>query len=103
MQFEISFQPQRSDAQLKVFKHGSKLIINNQAFNFAGLKKGAELPPEALSPDLFAGPVRHDGHSVFVELILPHGPDADDPHRFPKPVSVSRDGFIIQTPERAAQ
>ena len=90
----ISLVPQRRDAPLHAEKSGDILVLNGEAFDFAPLQEGDELPASAIASDLFAGPVLRHAGSLHLSLVLPIGANAPEDARFPIPLDDVPDGTI---------
>lgn len=96
---KIILSPVRMDTELTVSKSGDTLTINGEAFDFSGVPNGATLPREAIACYWIAGPVERDNKGILtVPLILPHGANAPEETRFPKPLEDVADGPVSLPP-----
>lgn len=89
----INWSPVRSDEELKITKKGDKLTINGEVFDFSVIPDGASLPATAVSCDFVVGDVERKDGELVLTLMLPHGVNASEAARFPKPVK-PRDGRV---------
>lgn len=48
----------------------------------------------AIDSDLFSGPVERINAELVLTLTLPHGPEATENQKFPKPIVVVADGPV---------
>lgn len=88
----ITLSPQRRDDTLTVSKSGDILIINGQTFDFSAIPDGATLPCEAIDSEYITGDVERIDGTLHLTLLLPHGPNASEAVRFPKPIIDPTDG-----------
>lgn len=91
---KIILHPQRRDGLFTVEKRGEALVISGQRFDFSTLPEGAAIPADAISSDIFCGPVERINGDVVVNLILPHGPNPSQAVAFPQPITVQADGDV---------
>ena len=90
MTLTITFAPVRRDGTLVLERRGDLLIANGAAYDLAALAvETEETPGEGWVTSVTAG---KDGYAAVV--LLPHGADAPEAVRFPKPVIVEADGVI---------
>lgn len=87
----ITFCPIRSDETLTLERVGDALVVNGDLFDFSTLPDGAENTPAS---SWFTGPVRRESAVLYVEIALPHGPQATKAQRFPEPVIQTSDGPV---------
>ncbi|MFN4062332.1 MAG: hypothetical protein ACK4IA_16485 [Paracoccus hibiscisoli] len=91
---KIIFTPQlRSDA-LFLSAEGDVLTINGTTFDFGPLPEGGTLPRAAVGCDLLVSDVTRLDGRITLTLILPHGSDAPEEARFPRPITVTQAGPI---------
>ena len=90
----IKLSPQRRDDRLTVKKSGDKLTINGKAYDFSKLPDGATLPTEAHDCEWILGGVDRVDGELNLTLILPHGANAPETTRFPRPIINPADGKI---------
>jgi hypothetical protein len=91
----ISFSPQRRDnGSLTLSKQGDILTIAGTACDFSKLPDGATLPGSAVNCPWLTGDVERINGELHLTLILPHGPNAPEATRFPKPIINPPDGVI---------
>ncbi|WP_211092083.1 hypothetical protein [Aliigemmobacter aestuarii] len=101
--FRIGFSPVRSEDRLSLSLDGDRITINGQRFDLAPLDEGAALP--AFHPWV-EGEIVRQGGVILLRLRLPHGPDAPEEARFPKPATDASevpgntpwDGEVIDQP-----
>lgn len=91
---KINWNPQRREDTLSVVKQGDALIVNGVTYDFSPLPEGATLPADAISSDIFSGPVERISGVLHVTLTLPHGPNPSEAVAFPKPITVTEDGPV---------
>jgi hypothetical protein len=85
----------RHDGTIALSRKGDTLIVNGEAFDFAPLPEGGQLPAAAIASPWFAGPVQRLGGVLHLTLILPHGVPAPQATLFPLPVTAAKDGPIM--------
>lgn len=90
----ITLSPQRRNVALILSKLGDILTLNGEIFDLSPLPEGATLPAEAIHSDWFAGDVSRIDGALTLTLVVPHGQNAPRDTRFPKPISVTKDGPI---------
>ena len=90
----INFSPVRMDEQLMMDREGDMVMLNGVEFDFSSLPEGATLPQEAINSKWFAGPVERVNGQLHLTLILPHGANAPEEARFPKPIYLDYDGSV---------
>lgn len=90
----IKLNPQRREDTLSVVKQGDTLIVNGLEYDFSSIPEGATLPADAIDSDLFSGPVERVDGELILTLTLPHGPEATENQKFPKPIVVVGDGPV---------
>ncbi|RQB66591.1 hypothetical protein [Pseudomonas aeruginosa] len=83
-----------SDERLSLSRAGDVLTVNGQAFDFAPLPEGGELPAEAIGSEWFAGPVLRRAGRLELILRFPLAADASDAARFPEPLLIEADGPV---------
>lgn len=91
---QISFSPQRSDAELVVSRAGDVLTINGEAFDFSGLAEGETIPAGDVPSPWFAGPVDRIGGQLHLVLMLPHGPSPSAAVAYPQPITAPSHGTV---------
>lgn len=92
----IEFMPRwfPVESSLTVWKVGDMLIVDGVSFDFSQLPEGGILPRGSVQSEWFVGDVsRVDGH-VVLTLTLPHGDNASEARRFPKPIVMNDDGSV---------
>lgn len=91
---KINLTPVRMDLTLMASVDGDVLTINGTAYDFGPLPEGGTLPREAVGCTLLASDVTREGDHIMLTLILPHGSDAPEEARFPRPITVTQAGPI---------
>lgn len=91
---KINLSPQRRDDQLTVEKAGDTLTINGTAYDFSQLPDGATLPRDACDCQWLASDVERIDGELVLTLLLPHGANAPESTRFPKPIVNPDDGVV---------
>ncbi|NPW50241.1 hypothetical protein HPR92_31615 [Pseudomonas aeruginosa] len=84
----------RRDERLSLSRAGDVLTVNGQAFDFAPLPEGGELPAEAIRSEWFAGPVLRRAGRIQLILRFPLAADASAAARFPGPLMIEADGPV---------
>ncbi|UZJ58188.1 hypothetical protein OKW98_16420 [Pseudomonas sp. KU26590] len=98
----INLSPQRLDATLEVFRSGSVLIINGEAFDFTPMADGDTLPAEAISCDWIIGDVHNVDGELELTLLLPLPENYSQAQAFPLPLLDVPDG-PVKLPEPLPQ
>jgi len=91
---KIKLSPQRRDDSLSVFKQGDVLTINGTDYDFTDLPDGGTLPAEAVDSEFVIGSVNRANGEIELTLLLPHGPNASEAARFPRPILDPADGEV---------
>lgn len=91
---KITFSPVRRDETLMLERAGEALIVNGEEFDFAPLGDGDTLSEVAIASPWFCGPVMRINGVLHIEMVLPHGPEAPEAARFPKPAFAQQDGAV---------
>lgn len=90
----INLSPVRMDETLMVDREGDVLMVNGESFDFGPLLEGATLPASAIDSRWFTGQVDRVDGELHLTMILPHGANAPDEARFPKPIILPDDGPV---------
>jgi hypothetical protein len=90
----ILFSPVRRDGLLEVTRAGDRLSVNGTEVDFSKLEPGARLEAARTGSDWVMGAERAADGALSVTLLLPHGPGAQDAHRFPAPRTLAGDGPV---------
>lgn len=95
----INLSPLRTSTPLVLLIKGDVITANDVALDLSNLPDGATLPQAAVEgwPWLGGDPERIDGE-LHVTLRLPIGPHAPEQSRFPKPITVTKDGPVDLPP-----
>jgi hypothetical protein len=96
MAMKISFLPVRMETRLEVSVRGEVLVLNGEELDLSGATERAPLTPEG-NPWV-VGEVCRTDKALDLVLLLPHGPDAPEETRFPKPLQVVADGPLELPP-----
>ena len=91
----IKLSPARDDRTLEIIKQNETLTINGESFDFSQLTDGATLPQKAIDCLYINGDVARINSELIIPILLPHGPNASEAARFPKPITVTEDGPIV--------
>lgn len=94
----IRLIPQRRDDVLVIERKGDSLELNGHLLDFGPVPEGASLPAEAIDCEWVVGEVERIDGVLHISLLLPHGPDAAESVRFPKPIVDPADG-VVELPE----
>ena len=94
MNVEITLTPMRLDTRLTLEKQGDTLIINGEGFDLSDIPDGAVLPRHAVICDWLASGIERTGDTVYLTLILPHGPNAPIETLYPQGITIALDGPI---------
>lgn len=94
----IKLSPQRTNRLLSLEKQNQTLIINGEPFDFSGLPDGATLPKDAIDSDVIISDVERIDGEIHLTVLIPHGANAPEETRFPKPIKVKEDGAIDLPP-----
>lgn len=94
MIINLNPQLQHGDTVLSVLKVGDMLIVDGVSLDFSQLPEGGTLPFGSVQSKWVEGGVsRVNGH-VEITLTLPHGDNASETRRFPKPIVMNDDGSV---------
>lgn len=91
---KINLTPQRRDDVLVIERKGDSLVLNGHLLDFGPVPEGASLPAEATGCEWVVGEVERVGGILHISILLPHGPDAPESVRFPKPIVDPADGVV---------
>ena len=94
MIFNITFSPQRNDTKLEIYKMGNTLVINGKDYDFTDMPDGSTLPQDAFDSNLFVGDVERVVNTIYLKLLLPHGPNPPESVAFPDLIIVTEDGKV---------
>ncbi|MBG4352267.1 hypothetical protein I4947_08750 [Pseudomonas aeruginosa] len=84
----------RRDERLSLSRAGDVLTVNGQAFDFAPLPEGGELPAEAIGSEWFAGPALRRAGRLELILRFPLAAESSAAARFPEPLLIEADGPV---------
>ena len=90
----ITLTPMRHDTPLMLERAGDVLTINGAIYDFGPIPDGATLPRDAVECEWLAGDVTRRDGVLHLTLILPHGANAPEKTRFPKPLVLTTDGPV---------
>ncbi len=91
---KITLVPIRMDLRLDASLKGESLILNGETVDLSRVTEAAPMDAADFGCDWITGEVRRVEGEIELSLILPHGADAPDETRFPKPVRRVKDGVI---------
>ena len=95
---KIILYPQRRDDSLVLEKSGDTLIFNGIEYDFSPLPDGASISGKAVDCEYIFKPVSRINGELEVHIILPHGRNAPEKTRFPKPIDNPPDGLVELPP-----
>lgn len=98
----ITLSPQCRDDRLTLERIGDSLIINDEKFDFSPLPNNTVLPRAAVKCDLLVSDIKRLDGTIYLTLILPHGPHAPETTRFPTAIIDPPDG-LVQLPPYSAE
>lgn len=90
----INLSPQVRDGTLAMSRHGDKLTINGQVFDFTPLPDGAVLPAAAVACEFIQSDVTRMAGQIVMTMILPIAWNAPHEACFPVPIVDPVDGPI---------
>ncbi len=91
---KITLVPVRMDCPLEVSLKGESLILNGEAVDLSRVTEAGPLDAAEFGSSWIIGDVRRVAGEIELSLILPHGADAPEGTRFPKPVRRVKDGAL---------
>lgn len=93
--FLITQSPLRCDDALAISVVGEVLVVNGVALDLGALAPGESLARDAVGSDWIASDiVRRENGEITLTLIVPHGAEAAEAARFPRPIVVTGDGPV---------
>jgi hypothetical protein len=90
---KIIFSPIRSDETLTVEKQGESLVLNGETIDLSFVQENQVFEPGEFPHEKIVGLARKNG-KLEVILLAPHGINASEEARFPKPILNASDGLI---------
>ena len=94
MIMRISLYPVRLDTPVNLRVEGDTVVVNGEIFDFTPLGEGDTLPQGAILSDWFPGEVTRVGGKLHLTIRLPFGPNAPEATRFPRPITITKDGPV---------
>jgi len=90
----ITLTPMRHNTPLILERVGDTLTFNGEEFDFSPIPEGATLPRDAVECEWLASDITRMDGVLHLTLILPHGANAPEETRFPKPLVLTTDGPV---------
>ena len=91
---ELILFPIRKDVELSVVENGDLLIINSEVFDISRLQEGETLPRSAIDSSFICGDVMRLDGNLSIPLSLPHAFDTSHAARFPRPITITKNGPV---------
>ena len=90
----LTLSPVLSDEQTTINVQDDALTVNGQTFDFGPLAEGAALPAAAINSSLICGDVTRINGKINVTVRFAHVQDASEADRFPRPLTITKNGPV---------